>query len=65
MHLILPEEVYCYYEQVVKHTISMTSFESTCADPWNYPNLLKNPQFIAEIRQNGRFVEFLQANGSL
>jgi hypothetical protein len=43
----------------------MTSFESICADPWNYPNLMKNPQFIAEIRQDGRFVEFLQANGFL
>jgi TolB-like protein len=63
--LILPEKVYYYYEQVVKQTISMTSFESICADPWNYPNLIKDPRFIAEIRQDGRFVDFLQANGFL
>ena len=63
--LIAPDRVYYYYEQVVKKTISMTSFESICADPWSYPNLFRDDRFIAEIRQDGRFVEFLESNGFL
>lgn len=63
--LIEPEKVFYYYEQIVKNTVSMTSFESICADPWNYPNLIKDPRFIAEVKQDGRFVEFLKVHGFL
>lgn len=63
--LIYPEKVYYYYEQIVKNTISMTSFESICADPWTYPNLIKDKRFIAEVRKDGRFVEFLNSFGFL
>ncbi|WP_228852096.1 hypothetical protein [Aegicerativicinus sediminis] len=60
MDLIEPERVYYFYEQIVKNTLSMTSFESICADPWTYPNLLKDPRFISEVKADGRFVDFLK-----
>jgi len=63
--LIAPEKVYYYYEQVTKNAISYTSFEAICADPWTYPNLMKAPQFIAEVKEDGRFVEFLESFGFL
>lgn len=65
MDLIQPSKVYHYYELVVKNSISMTSFESICADPWTYPNLIKDPRFIAEVKEDGRFVQFLTAHGFL
>ena len=58
--LINPEKVYYYYDQIVKNTITMTSFESICADPWTYPNLIKDPRFVLEIEKDGRFVDFLK-----
>lgn len=61
--LIEPSRVYYYYQQIVKNSISMTSFESICADPWNYPNLLRHPDFQEEIVQDGRFVTFLENYG--
>lgn len=63
--MIMPEKVYYYYDLIVKNTISLTSFESICADPWTYPNLIKDPQFIAEVKTDGRFVEFLESYGFL
>lgn len=63
--MIHPDKVYYYYEQIVKNSLSMTSFESICADPWTYPNLLKDERFIAEVRADGRFVEFLGNYGFL
>ena len=63
--LIMPEKVFYYYEQIVKNSISMTSFESICADPWTYPNLIKEPRFVEEVRKDGRFVEFLETFGFL
>ncbi len=63
--LISPEKVFYYYEQIAKNTISMTSFESICADPWTYPNLIKDPRFIAEVKTDGRFSKFLESYGFL
>ncbi|MCB9319429.1 MAG: hypothetical protein H6570_09110 [Lewinellaceae bacterium] len=64
--LILPDEVYYYYEIVAKNTsLSYSRFESICANPWTYPNLIKDPQFIADVKADGRFVEFLTNFGFL
>lgn len=41
----------------------MTRFESICADPWNYPNLLRHLDFQNEIIEDGRFVTFLEKYG--
>ncbi len=63
--LIIPEKVYSYYEKAIKNAQSITSFESICSDPWTYPNLIRDPKFVQEIRKDGRFVEFLQEYGFL
>ncbi len=63
--LVAPEKVYYYYELVTKKSKSLTSFASICADPWTYPNLLKDPEFIEEVKADGRFVEFLRHFGFL
>lgn len=63
--LIYPEKVYYYYKQVTDNTISFTSFEAICADPWTYPNLIRDPKFVEEIEADGRFVSFLQKFGFL
>lgn len=63
--LISPEKAYYYYNMVTKNTISFTTFEAICADPWTYPNLIKDPEFVKEVRADGRFVEFLEKFGFL
>ncbi|HAP61275.1 MAG TPA: hypothetical protein DCR93_17845 [Cytophagales bacterium] len=63
--LILPDQAYYYYDLVVKNAMSFCSFESICADPWTYPNLMKDPRFLDEVRADGRFVEFLTQFGFL
>lgn len=63
--LIYPEQVYHYYDIAVKNAASISSFESICADPWTYPNLIKDPRFVKEIRDDGRFVKFLELHGFL
>ena len=63
--LIAPERIYYYYELLTKQAFSFTSFESICSDPWTYPNLIKDPQFVEEIKADGRFVEFLTHFGFL
>lgn len=63
--MILPDKAYSYYKQVTENTVSFVSFEAICADPWTYPNLLKDPRFVAEIQEDGRFVEFLESFGFL
>lgn len=63
--LISPESVFQYYELIVKNSVSFSTFESICADPWTYPNLINDPKFIAEIMSDGRFVEFLKSFGFL
>jgi hypothetical protein len=63
--MISPEKVYYYYNLVTKNSISFLSFESICADPWTYPNLIKDPKFIEEVKADGRFVDFLTSFGFL
>jgi hypothetical protein len=37
--------------------------ETVCANPWTYPNLLRTPGFVADVRKDGRFVAFLEHHG--
>ena len=57
--LIAPERIFYYYELLAKNAHSITSFESICANPWTFPNLIKDPKFIEEVKTDGRFVDFL------
>ena len=61
--LVSPDRVYSVYRQILDQGISTVSFESVCANPWSYPNLLRDPQFVADVRRDGRFVEFLEHYG--
>ncbi|MBO3697661.1 hypothetical protein [Roseivirga sp. E12] len=63
--MIDPDKVYTYYKQVTDNSVSFISFEAICAEPWTYPNLIKDPRFQEEIRKDGRFVEFLSTFGFL
>jgi TolB-like protein len=58
--LVAPDLVYSVYRQIREKGVSAITFEGICANPWTFPNLLKDPRFIAEIREDGRFVEFLE-----
>lgn len=57
--LVAPDQVYSIYKQVTAKVVSFTSLEKVCSNPWIYPNLIKDPQFIQEVRSDGRFVNFL------
>jgi len=61
--MVAPDRVYSVYREIVDDPISMVSLETVCANPWTYPNLVADPQFIAEIRDDGRFVDFLEHYG--
>ena len=63
--MVAPDRVYDIYQQVVDDPLANVSLAKVCANPWTYPNLLKDPRFIAEVRRDGRFVEFLQHFGLL
>lgn len=63
--LIAPESIYYYYELLTKQHQSFASFETICANPWTFPNLIKDPQFVKEVKTDGRFVEFLSYFGFL
>ncbi|GEM_PF-2040278 len=63
--MISADKAYSYYKQVTDNTISFVSFESICADPWTFPNLIKDPRFQEEIKADGRFVDFLDSFGLL
>ena len=58
-----PDRVYGLFQQIRNDPITLVSMETVCANPWTYPNLLRSPDFIREIRQDGRFVEFLEHFG--
>lgn len=60
--LIAPDVVYSIYKQVTSKELSMVSLETVCANPWKYPNLLKDPNFQKEVKEDGRFVDFLKMN---
>jgi TolB-like protein len=61
--MVAPDRVYAVYREIVDDPISMISLEKVCANPWTYPNLLKDPQFVEEVRNDGRFVGFLEHYG--
>jgi len=61
--LVAPDRVYTIYRQIVEKPVAFVSLETICADPWTYPNLIRDPRFIAEVRKDGRFVEFLEHFG--
>ncbi len=63
--MVAPDKVYEIYKEVSADPVSFISMEVVCANPWTYPNLLKNPEFIKEVRKDGRFVKFLQHFGLL
>jgi TolB-like protein len=57
--LVAPDRVYSIYKQVTSNPVSLVSMETICANPWIYPNLIKDPSFIKEVKEDGRFVNFL------
>ena len=63
--LVAPDRVYSVYRQVVDHPKSLTRMEVICANPWTFPNLLRDERFVAEVRADGRFVTFLEHFGLL
>jgi TolB-like protein len=63
--MVAPDRVYSIYRQVSSAPISLIGMETICADPWTYPNLIRDPQFIAEVKEDGRFTEFLEQYGFL
>ena len=58
--LVAPDRVYFIYKQVTGKQVSFTSMETVCANPWIYPNLIRDPNFIKEVKEDGRFVKFLE-----
>lgn len=58
--MVVPDEVYNIYKQITTKPVSFVGIETICANPWTYPNLIKNPNFIKEVKADGRFVNFLQ-----
>ncbi len=40
--------------------MAFVSLETICTDPWTNPNLVRDPRFVAEVRKDGRFVEYLE-----
>jgi len=61
--MVAPDQVYALYREIVGKPLSLLGLEVVCANPWTYPNLLKDPRFIAEVRRDGRFVQFLETYG--
>ena len=60
--MVAPDEVYNIYKQITSKPTSLVGIETVCANPWIYPNLFKDENFIAEVKQDGRFVDFLKLN---
>jgi len=60
--MVAPDEVYNIYKQITSKPTSLVGLETVCANPWIYPNLFKDENFIAEVKQDGRFVDFLKLN---
>jgi hypothetical protein len=57
--MVAPDRVYQIYSDFVNEPTGVVSLEYVCANPWTFPNLIKDPGFQEEVRQDGRFVEFL------
>jgi serine/threonine protein kinase/tetratricopeptide (TPR) repeat protein len=62
--LVAPDRVYDLFRDFADDPLSLVSMESVCADPWTFPNLLADPRFRAEVKKDGRFVEFLEHYGA-
>lgn len=62
---VAPDRVYNIYRQVVESPISWTDLAKICVNPWIYPNLIRDPRFVKEVKEDGRFVEFLEHYGFL
>ncbi len=58
--MVAPDQVYMIYKQITSKPVTFITMESVCANPWMYPNLIKDPNFIKEIKEDGRFVAFLK-----
>lgn len=58
--MVAPDQVYVIYKQIISKPVTFTTMESVCANPWTYPNLLKDPNFIKDVKEDGRFVKFLE-----
>jgi TolB-like protein len=63
--MVAPDRVYNIYRQVVESPISWTDLAKICVNPWIYPNLIRDPRFVKEVKEDGRFVEFLEHYGFL
>ena len=61
--LVAPDRIYAIYRQVVADPVSIVGMETVCANPWTYPHLLNDPNFVREVRKDGRFVAFLEHHG--
>ena len=58
--MVVPDQVYDIYRDLMEKPLGYVSLESICANPWTYPNLIKDPRFQNEVRQDGRFAGFLE-----
>ena len=58
--MVAPDRVYAIYKEIAVDPIAFISLEVICANPWTYPNLIKDPNFVSDIRKDGRFVKFLE-----
>ena len=61
--MVAPDRVYDIYREIIGDPIAMITMEKVCANPWTYPNLIQDPRFIREVREEGRFVDFLKQLG--
>lgn len=59
-NLVAPDRVYAIYRQVVEDPVSIVGMETVCANPWTYRRLLADPNFVRDVREDGRFVDFLE-----
>ena len=63
--MVAPDRAYSIYREISREPVTLVHLETVCADPWTYPNLIRDPRFVAEVRADGRFVEFLEHHGLL
>lgn len=63
--MVAPDYVFKLFKELSGDPISLVSLETVCANPWTFPNLIKDPAFIKEVRKDGRFVKFLEHYGLL
>ena len=59
--MVAPDLSFKIYRDIQNDPMRQVTFESVCANPWTYPNLIKDSQFQKEILTDGRFIEFLES----